>query len=1793
TSMEEDREEKQGSECCQKWKDKLRKAESGRQKLREAINILEKAVRNGQEEICTLKKEFENEQKRAEDGSRRVREEERQRVELEKEHDSLKSEFASVSKRLNDFESKQKLEEDREVEHAKTMKFNVDEEKKLRELLEKERQALQFEKKRSEEMKKQANAEKTKAEEERKCADRARKKAEEERICVGIERKNFEEEKKRADAERKRAENEMATREMLEKKLQQLELEKQSAEKGRRYHEAKENAPALVENTDKKSKKEKILKEQLKKERQQLKAERKRVEEQKKQIELLEKECSVLKEQLEEEKQRFKVEMKRAEEDKNRRQTIERECSVLKEQLMSASVRNSDGKKLNGKKILEELLQKEKQELKLEGKKAKEQKKQVESLEKAYFLLKEQFEKAEMKRAEEEKRQREALESKCSVLKEELASVIQCLKSHDGQLKDTRRELQQLQMKVYPVDGSSICKRTLPKSKMLVKSRALKPNRSACLLIEDEIQRNSGLNRSNMLKTFPVAGLSVSGGNFTETIPGINSVMEPSIGGSVEKPVQSSALHSTVASFSDRKLVESQGRVARITSNSSKLRKHKKKRELVVTRESPGITEKVCTRVLALPESPMLDKDTMDSNDYRSFISKQGNALSELPKLTAETANHSEINGALEEKKCSGRKRKSEPENITDSIMDLFHKEKKMHLMIEEKLESLREALRVQQDTSVDVPSLTQMGIKPTRKRKRDNAANSLYKEDTDSGDHKIDEYKAYDNVKEVCSANSSKLNMLNQENELQEDESNDKVHIGIKEMPNLIGCSHGQAGKTRDEGHSHLVEIAPNKQVNIMGIECTVDFDFKGLLQLDNESEEELYILAKESPLSPTLPEIPFPCLEELEDDKFDPLLEQTPFNLNKLLTTRDSCMNALENKNNVPSQGFGARKTLELQKGFDEESYFQAKQNSSSFSELEKPFDVIEQLDGHCTDLFCEEAPQQFITMFTSVDCGTKEFKTNKTITNKKLQENCGVLDNNLSFDVIRKDDTLGNIDDNKPYELCGEEIDDHYVKSKLSQYQARDAGSNEGSRVKGSEDLSSRKCAKSSDTVDLKSLQPSFNTQIEMSSMENFEEHYIESDGRNVNEVIGCNIEQIKELRADEDGRHQTFTEIVPKNVVVTQNRENHSPELVEDDENAGICNGCYVGNFPIRSSYIFSAGGVGSDTIQPGDDELTESKGHFGSSLIQGNFLYVDHGKSEQTNDIGVTCEDKKQKCYLKSCQEQIKPTKICEDEEQRCFPVFWILSSSYEDENASYNLFKSIDSYLGVIFDASSGVPDLERLALSFDSAAKFTREETVSICISTLVSNLASLVANSGARRLCDPDHASFLWSKSLMDQINKVTSNNVTKGSFAKVFVLDVLVSLMTKFLTEGKVMVYTASADGKHGVSNFNGSPLEGEHRKFSVLRRIATIAEIEAGSHVLASFCLALDNMDCLYEVMYKVLRWCKKDSIWLLTVVHSITFLCWKHSLQVSKSNLLGNTICTIILLLEGHEKGVPRSLLNYFDATTVQIQAHPLSMHCPFAEDALSMDANISSLLETLNHISVSTYKCEETPIKALGCKNSVFIDNVERKVESQKRSYCQQDGHAALNNLQDVSKHGDHFRNQKSDLPCHLSVLNDTVHALELVAQYLGWDWTYNELIPQFWRMAQPNAPELLIMVIFLLVGTIGRFGIDFDEFEQSGVEELRKNLSTLLDVHSVTKDRHTFSFLCQLAAAQSLFELMLGNMKMSTSNKIGPPQGIVGRKAGRSTHLKILKKWYSNLSAVQQSLVPEYMKADISPLTS
>ena len=149
--------------------------------------------------------------------------------------------------------------------------------------------------------------------------------------------------------------------------------------------------------------------------------------------------------------------------------------------------------------------------------------------------------------------------------------------------------------------------------------------------------------------------LPLSGGNFAESISGINSKLESPLGCSNRKLLQTSAINSSTASFSDGQLMGSQGRGAFSVTTSAKLVEENLNAQPTISNLSGEVTKIRCNEKSAeVAENNVIIPDRDDVGRVCEHI----------------------------------RKRKRVPDSV-ESIEYLYSKGKKLHMQIEEKLSVL------------------------------------------------------------------------------------------------------------------------------------------------------------------------------------------------------------------------------------------------------------------------------------------------------------------------------------------------------------------------------------------------------------------------------------------------------------------------------------------------------------------------------------------------------------------------------------------------------------------------------------------------------------------------------------------------------------------------------------------------------------------------------------------------------------------------------------------------------------------------------------------------------------------------------------------------------------------------------------------------------------------------------------------------------------------------------------------------------------------------------------------------
>ena len=365
-------------------------------------------------------------------------------------------------------------------------------------------------------------------------------------------------------------------------------------------------------------------------------------------------------------------------------------------------------------------------------------------------------------------------------------------------------------------------------------------------------------------------------------------------------------------------------------------------------------------------------------------------------------------------------------------------------------------------------------------------------------------------------------------------------------------------------------------------------------------------------------------------------------------------------------------------------------------------------------------QHGPSQVIDPFTSRGCDTGVLKND---TSQKFHRTAGISGNSLLLHSVREDDKVGNLDEENCCNSSGMEMDENAV-------------------------------------------QPNLYTQTRLSGGINCENHCSEIDSLIANEVLHCNIEQSKQSVAKfEDDKQRIFSESGLEQVEPAKNKsEHHSSQCIADDGQnmMGSCNDNGLNHSPSITNNLFLAGDLDSESNDLVCEKLTGLEGICGH-LYQSSGLHisgVSQSNIEQVNGLEMETEVEK----------QVKEVEITSNvQEQRKFTDFWILSSCFQDDNNSNSTLHKIQHYLDGVLNASSRTLDLERLILNFASNTKLSREDMVCICISAIMSNLTSIEPSSEASGLFSPDHASSLWSRNLITQINKVSLKPETKASNVK----------------------------------------------------------------------------------------------------------------------------------------------------------------------------------------------------------------------------------------------------------------------------------------------------------------------------------------------------------------------------------------------------------------------------------------
>ncbi|KAF3777366.1 hypothetical protein EJ110_NYTH25706 [Nymphaea thermarum] len=469
------------------------------------------------------------------------------------------------------------------------------------------------------------------------------------------------------------------------------------------------------------------------------------------------------------------------------------------------------------------------------------------------------------------------------------------------------------------------------------------------------------------------------------------------------------------------------------------------------------------------------------------------------------------------------------------------------------------------------------------------------------------------------------------------------------------------------------------------------------------------------------------------------------------------------------------------------------------------------------------------------------------------------------------------------------------------------------------------------------------------------------------------------------------------------------------------------------------------------------------------------------------------------------------------------PKHLIIFPDIEDEAAILRMYCAFEAFISQKTYISKEACVVEELITFLSMRLDLQNKEWACVFFSLLLYNFSiCLPINSRSNLMVNPS----LYSSSLVDQLKDVL---IVKKKDCR---LELLFFLVEKFLIDGRILFF---ADVSCGLlvdcSNIKALTFDG--REILMSSQTAPIDLIAGGSIILACICSAVDRSSFLLEASYSILRLCTKSPFWILTVLHSFSSVCGYWSFTQSGCRLVASVIQSVVSLLERGDKsreGIS-SLCELL--ITDNDRTFPPCVQCPFAKGAMSMDKAIEVLLRELQDLALQFSVHESVSLLKKRSKPCLFC-------------------------LEHLGHGSDQCVSSSS---CNLV---DAFSLVELLAFYMGWDWTYNKVIPVIWKLLESSIADDFFAAVLILIGQLGRLGIDAAGYEEQGVEQLRCNLSEFLN-------QRGRCLLVQLAAVVAILNLLsIDFMKCIQKN--------ASIDVCQSHHVEIIKKWFSELSDHEQS---------------
>ncbi|KAK7276714.1 hypothetical protein RIF29_17859 [Crotalaria pallida] len=502
--------------------------------------------------------------------------------------------------------------------------------------------------------------------------------------------------------------------------------------------------------------------------------------------------------------------------------------------------------------------------------------------------------------------------------------------------------------------------------------------------------------------------------------------------------------------------------------------------------------------------------------------------------------------------------------------------------------------------------------------------------------------------------------------------------------------------------------------------------------------------------------------------------------------------------------------------------------------------------------------------------------------------------------------------------------------------------------------------------------------------------------------------------------------------------------------------------------------------------------------------------------------------------------------------------FFVVFSNIEDNSTISGIVFATKACIASCNLATQVDWEVKSILTALRKEEKLSQKEKASVLLTLLLFNFFT-ASTLTFGKLWDGNLVHCM--KSYAEHICTVMSDAEARTLLLENCPLQELLRLIEDLLIEGKIIVNNEVPAETLSDCDFRINGDLDCANKFS--SDVASSEQLIAGSIILASICTATNHVGFLFHASYDILRFCKWDSLVVLTILHIFAYLGGeKFFISAVSFRLMIIVLKSLVMFLEGENLSVATA------SCPLSInQLHTqfgMNAKCPFSEGAESVDIVACLLLEEIKG-------CLHLGMDRVDLSDSRFTsDNYNAGQQSNPEAV-----QCAINTSCDVpcclekcttSATQPHVL--KNVTLCHLG---DVLSLVELVANKVSWQWTGIKLVPQLLNMLDSCEEEKFVIAIIVLLGQLGRIGVVTGGYGDRGVENLRCKLFAYLC--------RTSSMKClslQIATATALFRLL----PVDLETLLHTNTSLTTYSKSVSDDAETLRKWFSGLDKDQQKLL-------------